>query len=166
MTSSITNFNEFCNQAENRLGSAARFPIVGVVPATIKFALGIAQAITALVLGILSAPFRCCSDDAAAFNDHCWTHVVHGLGNMVGGLGEALLSVTIVGGFILGYCRYNGIYFTNPDHQDKYIPYSDLIVRDVAALPLDYIALRRATCTGSPTAFRNAIGINVVPVRA
>lgn len=170
MTIRITNFNNYCNDTEVFLSKISVVPILGAAFAAYKFIFGTIQAITALALGILSSPFRSCSDDAKAFNDHCWSHVIHGLGNMVAGLGEALLSITIIGGFIFLGMRHSGHCNNNPYHQDKYIPYSDLIARDIAALPLDYQQYDAfstiAPAKGiSPTAFRNAIGVNVVPVR-
>ncbi len=164
----MINFNQFCNETEIFLSKAAAIPVLGSLAGISKVLLGTTQAVAALALGILSSPFRFCHDDAKAFNDHCWTHVVHGLGNMVAGLGEALLSLTLIGGFMFHVGRKMGAYNDNPDHQDKYIPYSDLIARDVAALRSDYDATNTSSPRPwrlSPTAFRHAIGVNAVPAR-
>ncbi len=158
---------DLCNSIENLLTYASVIPVVGAIAGVTKAMLGTIQATIALALGIFSLPFRCNSDDAKAFNDHCFSHVIHGLGNVVGGLGEAILSLTIIGGICLLSCRVQGSYDKDPYHQDKFIPYSDLIARDVAALPHDYLPRDIGYTTKphcmSPTNFRNAIHMDTVP---
>lgn len=161
MSSCMTDFNYYCNQTERILTEWAAIPAIGVLPAVCKFTLGTIQTISALALGILSAPLRCCSDDAAAFNDHCWSHVVHGLGNIAASLVEAIPFV----GTYLFINRRIGMHIGNPEQQDKYIPYSDLIARDMQAIggvAERYVYDTTAPSAISPTRFRAFIGINVV----
>ncbi len=167
MASCTTKFNQICNSTERGLSYASAIPLAGAIAGISKVILGTVQTIVALALGIFSLPFRCCSDDAKAFNNHCFSHVVHGLGNIMGGLGEAILSLTIIGGLCLLGCRLSGIYNNDPYHQDKFIPYSDLIARDVAALPQDYLPKDmddtiEPDCM-SPTSFRNRLHMDEVP---
>lgn len=163
MASCITHFNHFSNETERTLSGGAVLPFIGTGSAICKFALGTVQTITALVLGILSAPFRFCSDNAAAFNDHCWSHVVHGLGNIAASLIEAIPFA----GTFLYYQRAVGHTHDNAEHQDKYIPYPDLIARDTTKP----VRLLKATYKNqplpnppalSPTKFRAYIQSNVV----
>lgn len=83
-------FDYFCDRVENGLSKGAKFPFFGTIPAVIKIALGTVQLITALALGVLTLPLRFFHEDLASFNDHNWSHVKHGVGNITCGLLEAI----------------------------------------------------------------------------
>lgn len=166
--SCITSFNSACNTTEYFLTATAAIPFIGTLFAVCKFTFGLVQTITALALGILSTPFRFCNEDAMAFNNHCWTHVVHGLGNMIASLGEAIPIL----GTILVMARLNGYYAGglpgyNPEEQEKYIPYSDVIQENLSNLGGSarsrhlYYNTEEPLCL-SPTHFRQATGFNAI----
>ncbi len=159
----MINFNQYCNQTECLLTEWSLPPIIGTMAAICKLALGTVQTITALMLGILSAPFRCCSENAAVFNDHCWSHVVHGLGNMAASIPEGIPILSS----ILFTHRIVGHSDNNPEHQDKYIPYADLVAHDLAlegGIARRYHLDTSRPSDFSPTTFRNYIGINTIPL--
>jgi hypothetical protein len=168
--SSITKFNSVFSDIEDILSIFAAAPILGTPVAACKFALGTTQTITALALGILSLPFRFCSDDAAAFNDHCWTHVVHGLGNIAASLVEAIPLLS----FGLACLRLKGRPDNTPDpeHQAKYIPYTDVVKADISQQQrgtflsyTNYLYTNtRDPAFLSPTHFRQATGFNAIRV--
>lgn len=161
--SSITNFNRFCTDTERNLSVIAAIPVIGTPVAACKFALGTIQTITALVLGILSFPFRL-NDNAKAFNDHCWTHVVHGLANMAASLVEAIPILS----FVFVRIRLEGHIdgHRDPAHQFKYIPYNDLVIEDRYKYRFIYKDLLYKNTNNptffSPTHFRQVTGFNPI----
>ena len=165
--SSITGFNWICNKTEDALTTvAALLPPVALV----KTALGTTQAITALVLGILSLPGRFLSDDAKAFNKHCWTHVIHGLGNVAASLVEVIPFVGFLFLVHRGECHKEKGFFCM--HRHKYIPYADVVNEDLAQAKRDFpsfftdlssTSIKNPTFL-SPTQFRQVTGFNAIPV--
>lgn len=90
-------FDNFCDRIEVGLTYGAVMPFLGTIPAVIKVAFGTVQLITALAHGILTLPLRFFHDDLAAFNNHSWSHVGHGAGNIVCGLFEAIPLIGSLG---------------------------------------------------------------------
>lgn len=86
----IIKFDYFCDTVEDVLTIGAVAPFIGTIPAVIKVAFGTVQLITALAFGILTLPLRCFHDNLASFNDHAWSHICHGAGNIVCGLLQAI----------------------------------------------------------------------------
>ena len=78
------------SEIEYKLSRGASFPIVGTIPAVAKIALGIIQASIALLFTFFSAPFALCSQKARTFCKRSATHIVHGGGNILDGILEAI----------------------------------------------------------------------------
>jgi hypothetical protein len=119
------NLDNAFNKTEQFLTRAAAIPVIGTPFGAVKVVIGTLQAITALVLGIITSPLQATED--SSFNDHCWTHLRHGLGNFAAGLLEA---IPLVGTFLY-YARENNVkegieQDGSAGQRDKFMPYSSL----------------------------------------
>ena len=127
------------NKIERSLSRLAATPVVGTPFGLIKVLMGSGQLITSLAIGILSLPLRFTS--YYSLNDYCWSHVMHGLGNIAAGALEAIPFI----GLKLYLARKNATVMdlSKDDedfndwstlrytyHHDKIMPYESLVNRD------------------------------------
>lgn len=87
---------------EYALSKGAAIPVLGVIPATMKMALGAIQTIGGLLGMIVSAPFAPLSKTGREICRRSASHFANGLANITSG---ALEAIPIVGSAIFG-CRY------------------------------------------------------------
>ena len=128
------------NKTERFLSKCAALPVLGTPFAAIKvLILSPGQLITGFALGILSIPLRCTNH--CNLNDYCWSHVKHGLGNIVAGTFEAIPLIGLGIHMVRkkravhdlsvsddDYDSTHTCYFSN--HEDKFMPYQSLVKRD------------------------------------
>lgn len=103
------------HKTEGFLSKMAIIPAVGTPFGAVKIMIGAGQFITALALGILTLPMQCTDD--ASFNDHCWNHVKHGLGNISAGILESIPFVAIALHYLRETAKSDGY---------KFMPYESL----------------------------------------
>lgn len=126
------------NDIENILSFAAVNPIIGTLAGGAKVCLGVAQSFTALAIFIITSIPAAYTGNWSTSN-YAWSHVKHGLGNIVTG---TLESIPLVGTF-LGLLRlqrtiissFEGFEgdtreFTSTGHANKFMPYESLVERD------------------------------------
>ena len=75
----------FFDNVENKLTSASVFPLLGTCAGGVKTAMGVVQAVAAVCACTLAGVKR----DREAL-EHSWTHIKHGVSNMLVGILEAL----------------------------------------------------------------------------
>lgn len=131
-----TEIDHFFNETERFLSRAAAVPVLGTIAGLSKVLIGVAQVIVGLVGGILTLPARCL--DNSALNDHFWTHAKHGAGNITAGIVEA---IPLVGTYLdhvrmhnsgnSTYILNNNRTFVKTTHEDKFMPYESLRIRDL-----------------------------------
>lgn len=132
------------NNIENTLSTVSAIPVVGTLAGGAKVLLGLVQTISAAVSAIfLIAPSFCIGWD---YMKYCWTHIKHGVGNMIAGSFEA---VPLLGTGIYFYRRIKGssasdvqVYISS-GHAFKFMSYPSLEVRDWAFTGADDDAVRR-----------------------
>lgn len=128
MEISAVDLDHTLDQTERFLGKVAAIPVLGTPFGALKVAMGIAQCISALALGILTLSFQC--TQYSSVNDYCWSHVVHGMGNILAGIFEAipLLGTVIASHRCRAYPpRIHGV---TCSQTEKYMPYQSLVNRD------------------------------------
>lgn len=99
------NIESFCLITERSLSSGAIFPVLGVVPAALKVALGVLQTAIATLFLLLSFPFSLCNHQAKEISTRAASHVAHGLANMAAGTFECFCSSLFIVGnvFLAGW---------------------------------------------------------------
>jgi hypothetical protein len=126
------NVDRTINDIENMLSNVSAYPIIGTTAGCTKIIMGALQTLTALACGILVAIPSAIVRNGSALK-YSWTHMKHGIGNMVAGAVEAIPVVqTIVYGI-----RYSaqvrqsdaGVHL-DTGHQFKFMPYSSLVEKD------------------------------------
>lgn len=78
------------SRAENYLSLGALVPGLGLIPGVLKVGLGLVQTITGIVMGILSTFVACCYSAFKEYRHLGLVHTVHGMGNMLAGITEAI----------------------------------------------------------------------------
>lgn len=89
----FTPLDQKVNNFENTLSNISCIPIVGTAAGALKIVFGVAQAVLALALAVLSAPFVYCFQDAEVLLMHSWSYVFHGLANILAGSIEGIPGV-------------------------------------------------------------------------
>ena len=98
--------------------------------------MGTAQVIIGLAAGILTIPLKCMNN--TELNDHCWTHLAHGLGNIVSGATEVISIL----GTILFIIRLSMSHQQFADGQsDKFMPYYSCTFNGLLKQPFPYSIL-------------------------
>lgn len=122
------------NNIENNLSKIAAIPLVGTLAGGAKVCLGAAQSFTALAITIITAIPASRTGDWST-TSYAWSHVKHGLGNIIAGTLEAIPVV----GSILWVYRDNashfeakGRFYISTGHADKFMPYESLVKRDLS----------------------------------
>lgn len=119
------------NNIENVLSDIAAYPIAGTLAGSTKIALGTTQFLTALACGILLSIPAIATCDLSLLN-HSWTHMKHGLGNIVAGILEA---IPLFGTILFGLRVVKSIdpsvpVYLRTGHENKWMPYSSLVEQD------------------------------------
>lgn len=126
----------FCLRSERALSWGSRVPILGVVPAIIKVALGIIQFTLALLFTLVSLPFCCCNQTLGDFCKRSATHIAHGFGNICAGTAEAVAFSVFSAHLFLNDVRAPYSYDGNYDGQyDKCLSYLALLDDDICDYP-------------------------------
>ncbi len=119
------NIDRVMNKAETFLSQASVVGVVIPVAGVTKVAMGCIQATLALAISILSVIPAAASGNWS-ITDHAWTHVKHGVGNMIAGTFEAIPLVNL----FICYLReqQRGVkQDSNEPYGDKFMPYPSLI---------------------------------------
>lgn len=126
----MVQFNQRFDFFENKLSYIGGFPVIGTVAGVVKISMGLIQTIGGLSAGIfLSISAACQKNKDWTLALYAWTHVKHGLGNIIAGTLEAIPFVGLIMNVIRVH-RSNSIskqvvYIrTNQDH--KFMPYLSL----------------------------------------
>lgn len=85
-------FDHAIDKFERALSYFSCIPILGIGSGVLQAAFGIIQMVGAIAIGILFLPFVF-FNDAAVLCYHAWTHVPHGLGNILVGVLEAIPGI-------------------------------------------------------------------------
>lgn len=122
----------FLDTLERAGSTAAVVPVVGTVTGALKVAGGAVQVTAAVACAILLIiPLAIMGEEGAvdSLMDHCWTHIKHGMGNILAGTLEA---IPLVG--TIGYIWRNSLYastINTPYSQlEKFMPYQSLVWHD------------------------------------
>jgi hypothetical protein len=134
------------NNIENSLSELSPFPIIGTVMGVSKIFVGATQLLTATALAIF-ALIPAAIGDFTLLN-HSWTHIKHGLGNVVAGVIEALPIIQTI--FYLvrmnkGASSSDAVAHLRTGHENKFMPYASLIEEDwhiAGALPDEIAKLK------------------------
>lgn len=132
------------NNFERTLSTWAATPVIGTIPAAIKVAFGTVQAIVALACAVFEFVPAAVSGNWD-FEDYYWSHVEHGIGNMVAGAFEAIPFVGLA-----IYCYKE---LSRPKHavdvltgqEDKWMPYTSLEDQEWEITGLDNDAIAAVT---------------------
>lgn len=119
------------NNIENTLTGISAYPVVGTVAGCVKILMGAVQVVAAIAYGIF-ALIRAAMGDWSPLK-YSWTHIKHGVGNMVAGTFEALPVVQTA-----LYCIRKRRQHRDPNiavyvayyHEFKFMPYTSLAARD------------------------------------
>lgn len=129
---------------ENTLSNIAAFPVAGTLAGSTIAILGIIQTTTAIAVGILIFIPSVQSENWTLVH-YSWTHIKHGLGNIVGGVFSA---IPIVGTAMYFYRQMpkNSVsqVYINSGHEHKFMPYASLIEQDWYFDGLDAEAIKNA----------------------
>jgi len=148
MSINFTNIDKTIDKWETKLTEFAAIPVAGTLAGGVKILMGAAQAITALVVGILLLIHTACTGNGSLV-EHSWIHITHGLGNMVAGTLEAIP--------LLG----TGLYYLRdakalaapyaplvlkiaPSQESKFMPYPSLVELDWKFTGMDHMAVFKA----------------------
>lgn len=125
------NIDSRINEIENNLSEYAWIPFI---PGSVKTAGGIIQASIALACAILTY-FPSRHHNEWSLNQYAWTHVKHGLGNLIAGLFEAIPLV----GFgvsqvreLKKFIRYRPACQVWTGHERKFMAYASLEAKDIS----------------------------------
>lgn len=125
------NLDRMVNDGENWISEVAVYPLVGTLPGLAKVAIGVIQLISALAYGILFLIPAIVTQDGTRLK-HSWTHIKHGLGNIVAGSFEAIPLI----GSLMYYVRdvmdntEKDDVWIETEHERKFMPYDSLIYED------------------------------------
>lgn len=121
--------DHFCDSFERKTTEAALIPLVGTVAGALKVVGGAVQVISAIACAILLFIPALARGELGTLMGHSWTHLKHGLGNILAGTIEAIPLVGSVAAFLK--CRYRtsqeGFAYAE---MGKYMPYQSLIEED------------------------------------
>lgn len=118
------------NEIENALSWAAPIP---VIPGGIKFVVGAVQTLAGASFFVIGQFSGIASGDYALRN-YSWTHVQHGVCNMVAGVLE---GIPLLGAYILYQRASRAPMSDNMEttigglHKFKFVPYSKLVLEDI-----------------------------------
>jgi len=132
ITNFILNVDHFFDRAERKLSEdLAWCPLLGSFPGAARLVMGSLQAITAFVLSIIFLVPAIFSENARELLKFTASHIVHGLGNMLGGAIETIPF----GGLVFWAVRSwktlgDSSDFNAPPkngHESKFMAYDNLI---------------------------------------
>ncbi|MCP5508206.1 MAG: hypothetical protein H7A37_07915 [Chlamydiales bacterium] len=125
-----TSFDRAVRRIENSLSIAAAVPVLGVIPAIVKFAMGILQATIIAGGELILSPLigRIADRKTHEVVEHAGSNFKHGLGNIAVSLFEA---VPIIGALLLAVRirRVKGdfrAFYTSDTQEEKFMKYRTL----------------------------------------
>lgn len=128
----VLSIDRTINNIENTLTDISPYPVAGTLAGGAKILMGAVQTLTALACGILTVVPAAISKDWSPVK-HSWTHIKHGLGNIVAGTIEALPLVQTVFFFVRQARQLNGSglqIYLHTGHERKFMPYTSLVEVD------------------------------------
>ena len=118
------------NDLENRLSYISAYPVIGTPFGAIKILFGASQSIIAATVTIFSL-IPAAATKKWSLTKYSWTHVKHGIGNIIAGVIESIPIVQTLSYKIrrIGYLGSDVAHLVTR-HEDKYMPYTSLEERD------------------------------------
>lgn len=125
----VSLIDQTINKWENDLSTISAFPVAGTLAGGAKILMGLTQTITAVVSGIFLIIPSLATGDLSPLS-YAWTHITHGLGNMVAGTFEAIPIIATAIYFMRQISNDSTTIHITSLHANKFMPYPSLVERD------------------------------------
>lgn len=123
--------DRFIDNAERAGSNLSVYPFINAVAGALKITGGIIQTITAVVCAILCSIPALCVKNGLSLMRYCFTHILHGMGNILAGTLEAIPLAGTELEKIRKTLHMNYVLVADSE-LEKFMPYNSLREDDIA----------------------------------